>query len=409
MPVSKDARDTWRYQKVVRLPDGRKTRIHGTPAINTKVAAEAAERAHIERVLKDPDGAINRLKEVRNFKTFTDEIWWPKFRMGGGERGKNADMTIREKEIHIRLHLIPRIGHLPLRRIDQEVVTGLFATLRESGYTRKGRPAFSNRPEAIRRRAWRARHIRKRRPKGLGDKSIRNIRATLQTILRAATSWGYLARMPALPKALVPETGFDWYPLDEAAQLIGAARDPWERALLMFPLHTGTRMGEQRAVRWKDVDFGRRVLHVRQSAPSTLNVIKAPKSNRHRSVGLTPELAEALLAIRDGRGGDDLIFTRDSGGMLHPGQFREVLWAAQKRAGLRRIKWHELRHSYASILVSGGAPLALIRGLLGHSSVKMTERYAHLAERNGAPYLHLLSAAPSGRAHHVPTPDPLLS
>jgi hypothetical protein len=59
---------------------------------------------------------------------------------------------------------------------------------------------------------------------------------------------------------------------------------------------------------------------------------------------------------------------------------------------------------YASILVSGGAPLALIRGLLGHSSVKMTERYAHLAEGHGSAYLHLPSAAvPENRGNSVAT------
>jgi integrase len=407
MPVRKDERDAWRYQKVVKLPDGRKVRISGTPAINTKAAAEAAERAHIERALRDPDGAIHRRKEVPDFKTFTDEIWWPKFRMGGGKRGKNSEMTLMEKEIHLRRHLVPRIGHLPLHRIGHEVVTGLFATLRESGYTRKGRPAFSNRPEAVRRRAWRAKHAHKRPPKGLGEKSMRNIRATLQTILRAATKWGYLDRMPELPEVVVPDTEYDWYQPEEAARLIGAARDPWERALLMFPLHTGTRRGEQRAIRWADVDFGRGRVFIRRSAPGALMTVKAPKSNRHRWVDLTPDLAAALKAIRH-RG--ELIFCNEDGSMLNPGQFHEVLWAAQKSADLRRITWHELRHSYASILVSGGAPLALIRGLLGHSSVKMTERYAHLAEGHGASYVHLLSSSvPKNRANAVQTGDALLS
>ena len=87
-----------------------------------------------------------------------------------------------------------------------------------------------------------------------------------------------------------------------------------------------------------------------------------------------------------------------------PGQFHEVLWATQKSARLRRITWHDLRHSYASILVSGAAPLSLIRGLLGHSSVKMTERYAHLSEGHGEAYVHLLSASvPENRASGVQT------
>ena len=90
---------------------------------------------------------------------------------------------------------------------------------------------------------------------------------------------------------------------------------------------------------------------------------------------------------------------------MRPGQFHEVLWAAQKRAGLRRIKWHELRHSYASILASGGMPLFMLRGLLGHASIEMTERYAHLATGQSAQFGHLLSAAtqtPKGPASGPP-------
>jgi site-specific recombinase XerD len=67
------------------------------------------------------------------------------------------------------------------------------------------------------------------------------------------------------------------------------------------------------------------------------------------------------------------------------------LWAAQKKAGLRRIKWHELRHSLASILTTGGAPLRIVQSLLGHSTIKTTERYAHLAPGQSAGFMHLLS------------------
>ena len=69
-------------------------------------------------------------------------------------------------------------------------------------------------------------------------------------------------------------------------------------------------------------------LYVRRSAPSGFNTIKAPKSNRQRWVDLTPELAAALRAIRHRA---ELIFCSDAGSMLRPGQFQEVLWAAQNR------------------------------------------------------------------------------
>jgi site-specific recombinase XerD len=131
-------------------------------------------------------------------------------------------------------------------------------------------------------------------------------------------------------------------------------------------------------------------VYIRQSAPKWLDEVKAPKSNRQRWVDLSPELAISLRSIRHG---GPLVFCNDDGTKLAPGQFHEVLWAAQKRAGLRRIKWHELRHSYASILASGGMPLLMIRGLLGHQSSRMTERYAHLAAGQSEAFVHLLSAA----------------
>ena len=75
--------------------------------------------------------------------------------------------------------------------------------------------------------------------------------------------------------------------------------------------------------------------------------------------------------------------------------FHEILWAAQRKSGLRRIKWHELRHSFASILTTGGAPLRIVQSLLGHSTIRMTERYAHLAPGQSAAFMHLLSTVPS--------------
>jgi site-specific recombinase XerD len=89
---------------------------------------------------------------------------------------------------------------------------------------------------------------------------------------------------------------------------------------------------------------------------------------------------------------------------------RGGMWrAAQRRSGLRRIKWHELRHSFASILASRGMPLFILRALLGHSSVKMTERYAHLGAGQSAAFSHLLSAAaPASSASGLPAGPALL-
>jgi len=165
-------------------------------------------------------------------------------------------------------------------------------------------------------------------------------------------------------------------------------------------IHTGVRMGEQRAVRWSDIDFESRVITIRRSAPKWLVVEKSPKSTRQRRVDLTRELAEALGKIRHG---SELGFCNPDGSKLRPGAVPRdsVGRAAQGRAAANQ--WHELRHSFASILTTGGAPLRIVQSLLGHSTIRMTERYAHLTPGQSAGYMHLLSPASTSS---VPGPPP---
>jgi integrase len=399
MGAYRDTRGRWRYRKWITLGDGTRIRVKGTPSLDTKVAADQAEREHIARALAGkprrtsaPTPRTVRKEDALTLSKFVDDIWWPKFRTGGGRRGVNSYTTLMEKDTHLRVHILPALGGLPIERVSNEVLTEFFGNLRECGYKKKGRVVRSSKSKAVQKRLERAqgRKDRGKPRRGLGEKSIKNIRTTLHTLLGFAVKWGYLAKMPELPDVIVPESSFDWYQPDEASQLLAAARDDRARTILLFALHTGVRMGEQRAVRWSDIDFERRIITIRRSAPKWLVIEKSPKSNRHRHVDLTPELAAALENIRHP---GEVIFCNPDGSKLLPGQFHEVLWAAQKKAGLRRIKWHELRHSFASILTTGGAPLRVVQSLLGHSSIRMTERYAHLAPGQSAGFMHLLSAA----------------
>ena len=316
----------WRYRIKIRLPNGRTERICGTPAINTKAEAQAAERAHIERVLRGHADGEPEEKEVLTLERFIDEIWWPTYPSGRG----NRPTTIHEKEGHIRLHLKPALGRLLLTEVSAQKVTALFGDLRTLGHSRKGRPPR----EGLKRRRREEEKIRStrernRKPRGLKDKSIRNIRTTLSTILSSAVEWGYLVAMPRLPKVKVDDPQWEWYRAEEAKLLVAAARDEWERALLLFPLATGARMGEQIAIRWGDVDWRSRTVHIRQSAPGG-GEIASTKSGRHRAVPLTPELVSALRAIEHQ---GEFVFVNEDGTRLRPGQFHELLWGAQRRAG----------------------------------------------------------------------------
>ena len=279
----------WRYRAKIQLHDGRTERISGTPAINTKLGALAAERAHIERALRGRSDGQPEKKEVLTLTRFIDEVWWPTYPTGRG----NRPTTIQEKEIHVRLHLKPALGRLLLTDINAQNVTGLFGDLRTLGHSRKGKPPR----EGLKRRRreeekLRATRERNRKPRGLKDKSIRNIRTTLSTILSSAVEWGYLAAMPRLPKVKVDDPQWEWYRAEEARRLVAAARDEWERAMLLFPLATGARM-ESRSRSAGATSTGCPGWFTSGSRPQR----KGDRQHEERTawaVPLTPELVSAL-------------------------------------------------------------------------------------------------------------------
>ena len=348
MPVARDKRDgTWRYRKVVTSPDGRKVRISGTPAINTKRAAEAEERAHILRVLNP----IAQRKEVPTFARFVEDRWWPTYPAAAG----NRSTTITEKEIHLRLHLKPVLGDVPLDKVQGEVVSRMLAALRA---------------------------------KGLGEKSVKNVLTTLRRILGSAVEWGYLDGVPSLPRVKVPQPKWDHLTSEESTRLVGAARSEDERALLLFALHTGARAGEQIAIEWADLDWTNHLVILRRS--STRGVVGPTKTGKERRVALTGTLERALKAIRHLRG--PLVFCNPDKSELRIGQLHERLWGALRRAGLRKIRWNDLRHSFASQLSTAGVPLRQVQEWLGHSTINMTMRYAHLAPGGGAALIRALES-----------------
>jgi hypothetical protein len=335
MGVRKDRHGQSRYRKRIRLHDGTLFRVKGTPALNTKADAEQAERAHIERALRGALGPDAQPKEVLTLAKFVEEIWWPKYKLGGGKRGVNSVTTLMGKESNLRVHILPQLGALKLDKITNERVTEFFGRLREQGYGKKGRRTLSQKAKAVQKRKERlsGRKDRGLPRKGLSEKSVKNIRTTLHTILVFAVKWGRLSRMPDLPEVAVPESSFDWYRPEEAAALISATQDSWQRALLMFPLHTGVRLGEQRAMRWTGVDFKLNRVHIRRSAPKGLDIEKAPKSNRQRWVDLTPELSSAPQAIRPLREGHAGIKGHGRrSDLLQGGRIEAAAWSVSRGA-----------------------------------------------------------------------------
>jgi integrase len=235
-----------------------------------------------------------------------------------------------------------------------------------------------------------------RRTKALTEKTIKNIRATLAKVFAKAVEWGVLPVAPRLPKVKAPDPKWDFLSPAESTQLLAAERDPEKRTLLLFALRTGARAGEQLALEWGDIDFANKQVVLRRSM--ALGQVVPTKSGKERRVPLTDELVAALKRHRHLR--SNLVFCRVDGVPLTLRQLRATLTSACKAAGLRRVRWHDIRHSFGSQLSIAGVPLRQVQVWLGHSSIVTTQRYVHLAPGGGRKLIGALDTA-AGRANQV--------
>lgn len=192
-------------------------------------------------------------------------------------------------------------------------------------------------------------------------------------LLSRAARWGCVEFGQALEnpaaglKLREPEGRVRWLTQRQAAALVAAAGRLGPRAghlpeLITLALHTGMRKGELLGLEWSRVDETQHLVYL--EAQHT-------KSARRRSIPLNGP-AWAALERRRAVGAGPLVF----GGIQ---DVKRSFGHACQLAGITNFRFHDLRHTFASWLVQAGVPLPEVRDLLGHSSVEMTERYAHLA------------------------------
>ena len=140
-------------------------------------------------------------------------------------------------------------------------------------------------------------------------------------------------------------------------------------------------MGELRALRWRDVDFPRSVIRVRASyAAGELSV---PKSGKVRSVPMVDEVAQHLARQGEVRSDDDLVFGEADGTWLNDDRLRRRYEAALKAAGLRRLRFHDLRHTFGSLAITR-ADIVEVQAWMGHADIQTTMRYLHYRDRGQA-------------------------
>lgn len=212
--------------------------------------------------------------------------------------------------------------------------------------------------------------------KGLSRKTINNRLTILRKCLQCAYEWLALKGSPPKIQWLkCPPPHTDYLSLEESELLLRHSSGVIGE-LILAALRTGMRQGELKGLQWSSIDWQNRTLVVRHSYCDLTRSLDTPKNNRERHIPIDLDLYEALNARRRETG---YVFLGDIGEPFSRYQLRPALNAACRRAGIRKIGWHTLRHTFASHLAMMGTPLNVVQALLGHSSIEMTMRYAHVA------------------------------
>ena len=173
---------------------------------------------------------------------------------------------------------------------------------------------------------------------------------------------------------------------DGAAQGVGdeelavrAAEDRQDGELIRVAAYSGLRRGELVTLRWGDVHFIGRKLIVARTLSANVEA-SSTKSGRFREVPLPDQAAGALDRLsqrEDYTGPDEYVFCNRFGRRLDASALRRRFARARNAAGLPPLRFHDLRHTYGSLLVEGGVDLISVKAAMGHSQISTTERYLH--------------------------------
>ncbi len=163
-------------------------------------------------------------------------------------------------------------------------------------------------------------------------------------------------------------------------------------AYFVTAFHTGMRVGELAALRWENVDFQLRSIRVAQNV--WRGHVGTPKSNKPRSVPMNRLLWEVLSAHKHA---GQFVFPTLTGGLQGPNAGAKVLKSVCRKVGLQTIRRHDMRHTFATILVTQTRNLPVVKELLGHADFKTTLRYAHYLSDTGSEAVEALVSVPSSR------------
>jgi integrase len=335
-----------RYREDVIGVDGNTKRVRREVILGSKreLPTKRLAQRRMDAVLARVNGLDYRPGRVGTFEEFV-ERWKAEVLM------TQQPSSARAVKSHLKCYILPQLSRLRLEQFNvehqQKFITSVFE-------------------------------------KGVSRKTVLNVLGTLSSILTTARDWGYNCEQVNLNKLRLPPRGerheAPHFTVDQLQRILAIAEEPWHTLFCILTMD-GLRAGEVLGLQWNDIDFDRRLLHVRRSA--WYGRIQTVKTKSSETVLPIPQLL--LTVLKNYREGwkpnpKGFLFVTRNGRPPSSNKVVEYrLWAILDALGIPRCGLHAFRHSHTALLLDCGATPKVVQRQLRHADARTTlEIYGHV-------------------------------
>ncbi|MGB9780602.1 tyrosine-type recombinase/integrase [Caldanaerobacter sp.] len=382
MPGSIEKRGENSYRLVVSAgygPDGKRKKYTKTIKVHGKTEAARLKEAEKElaKFIAEIEGNTFIEPSRLTFKAFVEK-WLKEY-----AEDNLAPKTLHRYKEMLEKRIIPALGHLKLNKIKPVHILEFLNMLKEDGARLDGKEG------------------------GLSPQTIKHHYRLIHAIFEDAVKWQLISSNPAsnIEPPKVPKKEAGYYNEEEVKKLIKALENEKlkYKVAVMVTLAAGLRIGELMGLKWEHVDFENNTIKIEQAnqyLPGEGTFTKDPKTETSkRLIAMPKEIMDLLREYKKEQNIERLkkgsmwidtgyVFTQWNGQPMYPYTFTKWFPKFLEKHGLRRITFHQLRHTSATLLINAGENVRTVSARLGHSNASTTMNiYAHAlksADRNAA-------------------------